>query len=326
MAILDDEESLLRSVALQNANSILLARQRAEEELLRTKEALRESQERLTAALTAAGTGTFRWNIQTNTVEWDGNLDRLFGLESDRTTQSLDAFIAAVHPDDRPGVIDQLRAMRARRIRLRHGVPRRLARRQRPLDRDKAKAFFDDGGRPLYMTGACADITSRKPGGRGAARERGATARDVQPGGRRDGGRVARWPLPRHEQEVLGDSRLQPRRAPTADVLCHHPPGRCAGHHGGDQPAARAGRSPSARWRSATSARTGARCGAWRRSRCSKTRRGSPAIHRRDRRHHLAEARRSGAAGGDPHPRAAQRDREDPGVEARPAAGGPGGD
>ncbi len=27
---------------------------------------------------------------------------------------------------------------------------------------DKAKAFFDDRGAPLYMTGACADITSRK--------------------------------------------------------------------------------------------------------------------------------------------------------------------
>jgi PAS domain S-box-containing protein len=37
----DDEERLLRSVALQNAKSILLARQRAEEELVRTKEWLR---------------------------------------------------------------------------------------------------------------------------------------------------------------------------------------------------------------------------------------------------------------------------------------------
>jgi PAS domain S-box-containing protein len=36
----EDEEDLLRSVALQNARSILLARQRAEEELLRAKEAL----------------------------------------------------------------------------------------------------------------------------------------------------------------------------------------------------------------------------------------------------------------------------------------------
>ncbi len=36
----DDEESLLRSVAIQNAKSILAARQRAEEELIRAKEAL----------------------------------------------------------------------------------------------------------------------------------------------------------------------------------------------------------------------------------------------------------------------------------------------
>ncbi len=36
----DDEDQLLRSVALQNANSILLARRRAEEELIRAKEAL----------------------------------------------------------------------------------------------------------------------------------------------------------------------------------------------------------------------------------------------------------------------------------------------
>src|SRR5687768_2310909 len=34
------EEDLLRSVALQNAKSILIARQRAEEELVRAKEAL----------------------------------------------------------------------------------------------------------------------------------------------------------------------------------------------------------------------------------------------------------------------------------------------
>ena len=35
-----DEEKLLREVALQNVQSILLARQRAEEELVRAKEAL----------------------------------------------------------------------------------------------------------------------------------------------------------------------------------------------------------------------------------------------------------------------------------------------
>ena len=40
MASNNDEEELLRSVALQNANSILAARQRAEKALLEAKESL----------------------------------------------------------------------------------------------------------------------------------------------------------------------------------------------------------------------------------------------------------------------------------------------
>ena len=162
MAILDDEDKLLRSVALQNANAILLARQRAEEELVRTQDALRESQERLNAALTAAGTGTFRWNIQTNAVEWDGNLGRLFGLAPGETTQSLDAFFAAVHPEDRPGVIARCQQC------ARDGCDLDMEFRVLWPDGSvhwiaaKAKAFFDGDGTPLYMTGACADISSRK--------------------------------------------------------------------------------------------------------------------------------------------------------------------
>jgi signal transduction histidine kinase len=49
--IVDDEEKLLQSVALQNANSIFLARQRAEQELVRTKEALEAKTEALAQSL-----------------------------------------------------------------------------------------------------------------------------------------------------------------------------------------------------------------------------------------------------------------------------------
>jgi PAS domain S-box-containing protein len=157
-----DEEPLLRSVALQNASTILLARQRAEEELLRTKEALRESQERLRAALSAAGTGTFRWDLGTNDVEWDGNLNRLFGFPSGKRIQSVDAFIGAAHPDDRAAVSERL-AKCARegadfdmefRVVWPDGSVHWIA--------DKAKAFVDEHGRPLYVTGACAEVTAQK--------------------------------------------------------------------------------------------------------------------------------------------------------------------
>ncbi|MEN3340255.1 MAG: hypothetical protein V7647_3931 [Acidobacteriota bacterium] len=157
-----NEDALLRSVALQNANTILLARQRAEDELLRTKEALRQNQERLHAALAAAGTGTFRWNIQTNVIEGDGNLDRLFGLEPGHTRQSLDVFVSAVHPDDRPAVLAQLD--RCTRDGSDFGMEFRVVWPDGSVHwiDDKAKAFLDERGRPLYMIGACADITSRK--------------------------------------------------------------------------------------------------------------------------------------------------------------------
>jgi signal transduction histidine kinase/ActR/RegA family two-component response regulator len=50
----DDEEVLLRSVAIRNANSILLARQRAEQELLQAKQALEARTEALARALSMA--------------------------------------------------------------------------------------------------------------------------------------------------------------------------------------------------------------------------------------------------------------------------------
>ncbi|MGH8659222.1 MAG: hypothetical protein ACREV4_12310 [Gammaproteobacteria bacterium] len=46
-----DEEQLLREVALQNAKSILLTRQRAEEELVRAKEALEHKTQELAHSL-----------------------------------------------------------------------------------------------------------------------------------------------------------------------------------------------------------------------------------------------------------------------------------
>jgi PAS domain S-box-containing protein len=55
MAADDAEDELLRAVALQNARSILLARQRAEEELLRMKEALGKQSEWLRVTLASIG-------------------------------------------------------------------------------------------------------------------------------------------------------------------------------------------------------------------------------------------------------------------------------
>ena len=51
MTQIDDEDQLLRSVALQNANTILIARQRVERDLLEAKEALEQKTQELAYSL-----------------------------------------------------------------------------------------------------------------------------------------------------------------------------------------------------------------------------------------------------------------------------------
>ncbi len=162
MATLDDEDRRLRSVALQNVHSIELARERAEAELVRTREALRQSQERLTAALHAAGTGTFRWDLQANTVECDGNLEGLLGLTLGPIPNSLDALVASVHPGDRASVVAGHERCRSEGADL--DLEFRLLRPDGTIRwiHEKAKSFVGGTGRPQYVTGACADVTGRR--------------------------------------------------------------------------------------------------------------------------------------------------------------------
>ena len=125
-------------------------------------EALRESEARLRAALEASESGTFRWNIQTNELDWDDALDKLFGLPAGVTARSLEQFISMVHPDERASVIESCERCAAEgadfemefRVVSADGSVRWLY--------DRGKTFFDDDGKAAYMTGACVDITDRK--------------------------------------------------------------------------------------------------------------------------------------------------------------------
>ena len=127
----------------------------------RTEEQLADSRERLRAALDASVTGTFRWDIDTNELDWDDNLDRLFGLAPGATARSLPEFIRMVHPDDRQRVIDACGRCAAAstdfdeefRVVWPDGSVRWLS--------DKGRVYEGKGG-SRYMTGACVDVTDRR--------------------------------------------------------------------------------------------------------------------------------------------------------------------
>src|SRR5436309_14808431 len=89
MTTKDDEDSLLRSVALQNATSILIARQRAEQR----QEAYLAEAQRL------SHTGSFGWRVATGEIVWSEETYRIF--QYDRTaTPTVETVLQRVHPED----------------------------------------------------------------------------------------------------------------------------------------------------------------------------------------------------------------------------------
>ncbi|MFL5355546.1 PAS domain-containing protein [Archangium sp.] len=128
----------------------------------RMEATLQERDERLRAALWASGTGTFRWDLRTGSLEWDENLDQLYGLPPGRTVQTMEDVLPLVHPEDRAEVERRNEAC------AREGADFEMDFRVVWPDgrvhwlSTKGKTFVDANGRPLYMTGACVDITAQK--------------------------------------------------------------------------------------------------------------------------------------------------------------------
>src|SRR5882672_4688989 len=89
MTTKDDEDTLLRSVALQNATSILIARQRAEQ---RQAAHLAEAQK-------LSHTGSFGWKPSTLEIVWSDETYRIFQYER-TTVPTVQHVLQRVHPAD----------------------------------------------------------------------------------------------------------------------------------------------------------------------------------------------------------------------------------
>jgi PAS domain S-box-containing protein len=79
-----------------------------DEELARTRPQALDAQ-RLRLALDAGAMGTWIWDLTIGRVEWDENLERLFGLAPGEFDGSFDTYTSLLHPDDRDRVVATVR-------------------------------------------------------------------------------------------------------------------------------------------------------------------------------------------------------------------------
>jgi PAS domain S-box-containing protein len=124
--------------------------------------ARKKAEQAMQAALAASRTGTFRWDLRTDALDWDEALDSLFGLEPGETVRSLEQFLARVHPDDVQGVIE--RCTRCKTEGADFDMEFRVVTESAELRwlYDRGRTFRGPDGAPAYMTGACVDVTELK--------------------------------------------------------------------------------------------------------------------------------------------------------------------
>jgi PAS domain S-box-containing protein len=141
------------------ANVRQLARDVAERERLASVLQRREAQFAQAQAITH--TGSWTWDLRTDRVTWSDELFRIYGLKPEQFTESVEAYISRVHPQDRRRVQEVIRKALAdhqpweltERIVRPNGAIRLL--------RTAGTVMTGEDGAVIAMHGVCVDVTEQ---------------------------------------------------------------------------------------------------------------------------------------------------------------------
>ncbi|SNB46114.1 ATP-binding protein [Geobacter sp. DSM 9736] len=125
------------------------------------EEELKQSEERLRFAFSAAGIGTWNWDLKSDQLIWSTRCKELFGFPPDFTV-TYDSFLNAIAEEEREAVdaavSNALRDHADYHMEMRVSLPDGSFR----WVLSKGRGFYDQGGLPLGMHGIALDITPRK--------------------------------------------------------------------------------------------------------------------------------------------------------------------
>ncbi|MGE0705702.1 MAG: PAS domain S-box protein [Vicinamibacterales bacterium] len=148
-----DEIALIRDVADRTWAAVERARAEAE---------LRRHEAELRFALDAAEAGVWSWDILGNRMEWDDRFRAMIGLEP-HDANTLETWLAAVHPEDRTAVVARLNEIQRDPQEVRWNQVFRVVRRGEIVwMHELGRAEQDHDGRVIRMTGITLDITERR--------------------------------------------------------------------------------------------------------------------------------------------------------------------
>jgi PAS domain S-box-containing protein len=126
------------------------------------EQALRESEQRMRFCLEAANIGTWDWDIESGSIRWSENMERIHGQEPGSFPGNVEAFLEGVRDEDRQRVkqaIEQALGGDGK-----YHVEYRQVKADGSFGWMEAygQATYDSSNRPVKMMGVCRDISERK--------------------------------------------------------------------------------------------------------------------------------------------------------------------
>ena len=121
---------------------------------------LTENEELSKQAQALTNTGNWKWNIDSDTIEWSDEMYRIYGLEPQSEKITFHRFLSFIHDDDRnkrlaeisDAIKTGIAADYIMRINSQEGIPKVL--------KGKGRVLLDKFGKAIGMHGTCQDITN----------------------------------------------------------------------------------------------------------------------------------------------------------------------
>jgi PAS domain S-box-containing protein len=128
----------------------------------RAERLLNDERERLRDAQRIAKLGSWELDLVTNSLVWSEEIFQIFEIDTSRFGASYEAFLEAIHPDDRAAVDTAYRESVASRAL--YEIVHRLLMPDGRLKwvQERGQTYYDAAGRPLRSVGTVQDITERK--------------------------------------------------------------------------------------------------------------------------------------------------------------------
>lgn len=136
----------------------------------RVEEALRESEQRF--ALAVDGSNDILWDAHLlpgepwhapqTSIWWSPRVQELLDLEESESFETIEQWVARIHPDDKDRVFGHLAAHIGHRVPYDVEYRLRTNRGDYRWIRGRGQALWDEQGKPRRMSGSCQDITDRK--------------------------------------------------------------------------------------------------------------------------------------------------------------------